>query len=213
LNTLRHLPPAHEGPLFETVCAGVTPHATHSNMTTRPNILLLLTDQHSPHVAGFAGNEIVQTAALDELAQRGTVFNAAYCQAPLCVPSRTCLWTGRRAYRCSAWDNGSVLFPEFVTLPAWLGRHGYATAAVGKMHFRGREQLHGFQHRPYGDLVESRFPAHQPDPPDTADGRWNRHSVGRFPFAGPTSLPESLLFDTVVTRESLSWMLEFTDIR
>jgi choline-sulfatase len=178
-------------------------------MSRKPNILLILTDQHSPHIAGFAGDGIVNTAALDRLASRSTRFDAAYCQAPLCVPSRTSLLTGKYAYRCSAWDNGSVLFPEHVTLPAWLGHHGYVTAAVGKMHFRGAEQMHGFQHRPYGDLVEGRFPAHQPDPPDTADGRWNRHSIGRFPFAGPSSFPENMLIDGVVTRESLAWLMEF----
>lgn len=178
-------------------------------MPRRTNILLILTDQHNPHIAGFAGNRIVNTQALDRLASRSTRFEAAYCQSPLCVPSRMSLLTGKYAYRCSAWDNGSALFPEHVTLPTWLAQHGYVTSAVGKMHFRGAEQMHGFQHRPYGDLVEGRFPAHQPDPPDTADGRWNRHSVGRFPFAGPTSLPESMLVDGTVTRESLAWLLDF----
>ena len=180
-------------------------------MSRKPNILLILTDQHSPYIAGFAGDAVVGTGALDQLASRSTRFDAAYCQSPLCVPSRTSLLTGKHAYRCSAWDNGSVLFPEHTTLPAWLAQHGYVTAAVGKMHFRGAEQMHGLQYRPYGDLVESRFPAHQPDPPETADGRWNNHAVGRFPFAGPTSLPETMLVDGVVTRESLAWLLEFAD--
>lgn len=180
-------------------------------MARRPNFLLILTDQHSPHIAGFAGNPWVDTPHLDRLAERGVRFRAAYCSSPLCVPSRISLWTGKYPHRCSAYDNRSVLFSEHLTLPAWLAQHGYATAAVGKMHFRGREQMHGFQFRPYGDLVESRFPGHQPDPPETADGRWNDHTVGRFPFAGPTSIPESLLIDSVVTRESLAWILEFTD--
>ena len=175
------------------------------------NILWILTDQHSPHIAGFAGNQIADTAALDYLAEHSTSFNAAYCQSPLCVPSRTSMLTGKYVFRCSAWDNSSVIFPEHITLPSWLARHGYATAAVGKVHFRGNEQMQGFQYRPYGDLVDSRFPAHQPDPPETADGRWNNHLVGRFPFAGETNIPESMLIDTVVTRESLSWLLEFTD--
>lgn len=180
-------------------------------MSQKPNILWVLTDQHSPHVAGFAGDPVVDTTALDGLAERSTRFGAAYCQSPLCVPSRTSLLTGKYAYRCSAWDNSATISPEHMTLPAWLSRHGYTTAAVGKMHFRGSEQMHGFQHRPYGDLVDSRFPAHQPDPPETADGRWNKHSVGRFPFAGETQIPETMLIDTVVTHESLAWLLEFKD--
>lgn len=177
----------------------------------RPNILWIIAEQHNPHIAGFAGNQIVNTSALDHLAERSTRFDAAYCQTPLCVPSRTCTWTGKWAHHCSVWNNSSVIFPEHTTLPSLLSRHGYTTAAVGKMHFRGSEQMHGFQYRPYGDLVESRFPGHQPDPPETADGRWCNHKVGRFPFAGKTQIPESMLIDSVVTRESLSFLLEFTD--
>jgi choline-sulfatase len=180
-------------------------------MAKQPNMLLIMTDQHAPHMAGFSGSDLVDTPSLDALAARSTRFEAAYCQSPLCVPSRTSMLVGKHAYRCSAWDNGTVLFPEHVTLPGWLAKHGYTTAAVGKMHFRGQEQMHGWQHRPYGDLVESKFPFHQPDPPETADGRWNRHDYGRFPNAGPTSIPESLLLDNLVTTESLAWLLEFAD--
>ncbi|MEA3401452.1 MAG: sulfatase-like hydrolase/transferase [Armatimonadota bacterium] len=177
-------------------------------MAASPNILVILTDQHSPHVAGFAGDDVVRTRALDTLAERSVCFDAAYCQSPLCVPSRMSMLAGLYPHRCSGWDNSSVLSAEHATLPGWLSQRGYVTAAVGKMHFRGPEQMHGLQHRPYGDLVESRFPAQQPDPPATADGRWNRHEVGRFPFAGPTHIPQSMLIDSVVTRESLAWLLD-----
>ncbi len=175
----------------------------------RPNILLILSDQHSPHLAGFAGNRVIDTRALDGLAGRGARFESATCQSPLCVPSRMSLITGKYPHRCGAWDNGSVLAAGHQTLPGWLAKHDYATAAVGKMHFRGHEQLHGFAHRPYGDLVESHITPHQPDPPDTADGRSSDHTVGRFPFAGASAIPESLHADTAVTLESLAWALEF----
>lgn len=178
-------------------------------MPNQPNILLLITDQHNPRIAGFAGDPLARTEALDRLAARSTSFDAAYCQSPLCVPSRTSFLTGKWAFNCSAWNNNSVLFPEHVTLPAWFARQGYATATVGKMHFRGGEQMHGWEQRPYGDLVESIAATHQPDPPETADGRWNRHSVGRFPFAGTTRIPESLLVDQAITTESLAWLREY----
>jgi choline-sulfatase len=179
--------------------------------TSRPNILLILTDQHSPHIAGFAGHQHINTQALDRLAGQSMVFEAAYCQSPLCVPSRMSLWSGKYPHRISAWANQSVLAPEHMTIPRWLAQHGYVTAAVGKMHFRGQDQMLGFQHRPYGDLIESSVPCHQPDPPETADGRSNNHAVGRFPFAGPSSIPEGLHADTLVTVESLAWLLEFSD--
>ncbi len=115
------------------------------------------------------------------------------------------------AQNCRAWDNTSILSAERPTLPGWLAQHGYATAAVGKMHFRGPEQMYGWQQRPFGDLFESGVSLHQPDPPDTADGRSFNHALGRFPFAGPSAIPESLLADEVVTTESLAWLQEFND--
>ena len=104
-------------------------------------------------------------------------------------------------------------FPEHQTLPACLAEAGYTTALVGKTHFSGADHMNGFQHRPYGDLVQCWFHTHQPDPPETIDGRWNDHSVGRFPFAGATAIPESMLIDHVVTTESLSWVLEHSDLQ
>ena len=180
-------------------------------MAKRPNILLVMTDQHNPHIAGFAGDSIVETGALDALASGSVQFDAAYCQSPLCVPSRACMLTGKWATNCSAYDNSTVIFPEHRTLPTCLAEAGYTTAMVGKMHFSGSDQMNGFQHRPYGDLVKSPISCHQPDPPETADGRWNNHSVGRFPFAGATAIPESMLMDHVVTIESLAWLLEYSD--
>ncbi len=182
---------------------------TRGRPLNTPNILFIVTDEHNPHIAGFADDPIVDTPALDRLAGRSTFFESAYCQSPLCVPSRYSFLTGKYVRNCSGWGNGSILFPEHATMPGWLGSHGYETAAVGKMHFKGKEQMHGWGSRPYGDLVESRAATHQPDPPETADGRWNRHSVGRFPFAGPTHIPESMLVDQVITTESLAWMHEY----
>jgi len=61
-----------------------------------------MTDQHNPHVAGYAGDSIVDTSALDGLALAGTRFDTAYCQSPLCSPSRLSLLTGKWVPNCSA---------------------------------------------------------------------------------------------------------------
>lgn len=180
-------------------------------MPDRPNILLLLSDQHNPRIAGFAGNARARTPNLDALAERGARFDSAYCQGPLCVPSRISMLTGLHPHRCSAWGNNSVLYPEHVTFAEHLANHGYTTALVGKMHLRRPYIMGGFQHRPYGDLVIDRFCFHQPDPVETWDGRWCNHQVGRFAWAGESEIPESLLVDSVVTRESLSFLLEHAD--
>ncbi len=126
-------------------------------MTKRPNILLLLSDEHSfrfmGHVSEDEGGEPIQTPNLDRLATQATVFSDAYCQMPLCTPSRISMLTGREVRNCGAWKNGSVLRPELPTLPGVLRDAGYTTCLVGKMHLGGTQQFVGFEHRPYGDLT------------------------------------------------------------
>ncbi|MDH7602841.1 MAG: sulfatase-like hydrolase/transferase [Armatimonadota bacterium] len=178
---------------------------------SRPNILFIISDQHNPRVVGYAGNEKAHTPNIDRLAERGVRFDACYCQSPLCVPSRLSLLTGKYAFRCFAWNNASVLYPDALTLPQHLGNHGYETVLVGKMHLKGPRWDGGFKHRPYGDIIIDRFCGHQPDPVETWDGRWCDHKVGRFPWAGETEIPESLLLDSVVTRESIAFLLEHAD--
>ena len=172
-------------------------------MTDRPNILLILTDEHAPDVAGFAGDSVVQTQNLDRLAARSLRFESASCTNPVCTPSRMSMLCGKEAHRCAAWGNHWVIFPKHTTWPAHFATHGYATALVGKMHFGGRDQMQGFQSRPYGDLRHGL--GHQPDPLHMFPGYANAES------AGVTEIPESLLQDVVVTRESLAWLLEQHD--
>ncbi|MBL9216485.1 MAG: sulfatase-like hydrolase/transferase [Opitutaceae bacterium] len=166
----------------------------------RPNILLVMTDQHDPAIAGFAGDPVVHTRHLDALARQSVRFTAAACTAPACTPSRMSMLTAKEVHRCAGWGNHWIIFPEHVTWPGHFAAHGYRTCLVGKMHYGGRDQMQGFQDRPYGDLRHGL--GHQPDP------------LAMFPgYAGPRSggvseVPESLMQDVVVTRETLAYVLE-----
>jgi choline-sulfatase len=172
---------------------------------------LLLSDEHNPHIAGFGGNEHCFTQNLDRLSSRGIRFDAAYCQSPLCVPSRLSMLQGKYVHHCSAWSNSAMLHSEETTLPRYLSKAGYTTACVGKMHISGPHWMAGFDHRPYGDLRVTRYCFHQPDPPETANGDWTTHTAGYLPYAGETRIPESLLADSVATREALGFLLELND--
>ena len=169
-------------------------------MAQKPNILFLQSDEHSPHAIGCEGNNIVQTPHLDRLAESGTYFDGAYCQFPLCTPSRMCMLTGKYAHQCSAWNNGSILYPEHVTMPGHFAEHGYTTALVGKMHFGGKEQFNGFQSRPYGD-IRGRA-GHQRDPLSKGSGG-NR---SRTRDSGITEIPSSLLQERVVNEETIEYL-------
>lgn len=173
----------------------------------KPNILYLFSDEHSfrfmGHVPESEGGEPVRTPTFDRLAAQGTVFTDAYCQMPLCTPSRICQLTGKEVRKCGAWGNESVLRPELATLPGVLAQAGYATCLVGKMHLGGNQQFVGFQHRPYGDLTGKT--GHQWEPINDEARKGMR---ARTAHVGVTDIPESLIQDEVVAHETVAFLRE-----
>ena len=117
----------------------------------RPNILHLLSDQHSPHVLGCYGDPVIQTPNLDRIAARGAVFDATYCPSPICVPSRASMLTGRHPCQNRCWDNHHILDSGIPTFAHALGAAGYQTILVGRMHSLGPDQLRGYSERYVGD--------------------------------------------------------------
>ena len=97
---------------------------------------------------------------MERIAAAGATFDAAYCNSPLCVPSRLSFMTGRYVSRCEGWDNAKPLPSDVPTWPYLLRSVGYDTALSGKMHLIGPDQLHGFgqqlAHDPHGG-------GHRPD--------------------------------------------------
>ena len=116
-----------------------------------PNIVYIQSDQHSPVVMGCAGDEVVETPNLDRLAASGARFTNAYCGSPICVPSRTALVTGRYPHETEVWTNDQILSSAVPTYAHALGAVGYDPVQVGRMHYNGADQLHGFSRRYVGD--------------------------------------------------------------
>lgn len=113
----------------------------------RPNILLITPDQMRGDAMGCAGNPVVKTPNLDRLAAGGCRFTTAYAQNPVCCPSRASFITGQYNHAHGVRDNSFVLPTHIATMPAILGKAGYRTASVGKMHFNPFDALYGFQER------------------------------------------------------------------
>ncbi|MER3404096.1 MAG: hypothetical protein C4289_02040 [Chloroflexota bacterium] len=109
-----------------------------------PNILLIMSDEHGAMFSGCYGHPLVETPALDALARRGVLFEHAYCNVPLCVPSHMSFMTGRYVHHIATWDNSSPLPSNAVTWAHCLAAAGYEIVLDGKMHFVGPDQLHGF---------------------------------------------------------------------
>jgi choline-sulfatase len=114
----------------------------------KPNILYIMADQMAaPLLKMNNPDSVIKTPNLDKLAETGVVFSSAYCNSPLCAPSRFTMCSGQLPSKIGGYDNASVLNPDVPTYAHYLRREGYETVLAGKMHFIGPDQLHGFEHR------------------------------------------------------------------
>lgn len=118
-------------------------------MSKRPNILFLMSDEHRPDVAGFAGNDVVRTPTLDWLAGTGVTFANAYTPSPICVPGRQCMMSGQlpRTCHCEGWID---LAPGHMTFARRFAQYAYQTVCSGKLHHFGTDIMQGWTQRPAG---------------------------------------------------------------
>jgi arylsulfatase A-like enzyme len=113
--------------------------STAAPIQQRYNVLFLIADDLRPEL-GCYGNSIIKTPNIDGLAARGTQFNRAYAQFPLCNPSRTSMLNGRYPTQTGVMDNNTYFrakHPDFITLPGYFKKNGYATLRSGKIFHGG----------------------------------------------------------------------------
>ncbi|MEM7428987.1 MAG: choline-sulfatase [Pseudomonadota bacterium] len=122
-----------------------------------PHIIFIQTDQLAANVLSAYGDEISRTPHIDQLADNGIVFETAYCNYPLCAPSRFSMATGMLASRIGTYDNAAEMPASVPTYAHYLRALGYQTCLSGKMHFVGPDQLHGFERRLTSDIYPSDF--------------------------------------------------------
>jgi choline-sulfatase len=116
----------------------------------RPNILLLMTDQHRGDALGIEGHPVVQTPYLDSVAAAGIRFQRAYSACPVCIAARRTLMTGQRPATHGVVMNAHTQL-EGPTLPGELARAGYQTHLAGKLHFWPKRALYGFMSADWSD--------------------------------------------------------------
>ncbi|MBI5686641.1 MAG: sulfatase-like hydrolase/transferase [Verrucomicrobia bacterium] len=139
--------------LIAAVCLATLPASQcFAAQKGRPNILLIMTDQQSADAMSCRiGSRYLKTPAMDSLAAKGTTFTRAYAANPLCVPSRTAIFTGRYPHETAVQSNephklDAAAFPCMGTV---FKRAGYDTGYVGKWHFQFNskdEAAHGFDY-------------------------------------------------------------------
>ena len=107
------------------------------------DIMLIMSDQHGGAYTGMEDDR-VRTPALMRIAGEGLYFERCYCNAPLCVPSRMSFLSGKLPSDLNIFNNDTVLPADVPTIAHALGAAGYHTVLIGRMHFKGDEQKHGF---------------------------------------------------------------------
>ncbi len=107
----------------------------------KPNVLFLAVDDLNDWVGALGGHGQTVTPNIDGLAKSGVTFRRAYCQAPMCNPSRASLMTGLRPSTTGVYGNSDVWRDgagEAVTLPQHFAGNGYAVLGGGKI-FHGSQ--------------------------------------------------------------------------
>ena len=123
----------------------------------RPNILFIQADQMAPQALPLHGHPVVQAPQISALGEAGVVFDSAYCNSPLCAPSRFSMLAGQLPSAIGAYDNAAEFPAQIPTFAHHLRLAGYRTILSGKMHLVGPDQLHGFEERLTTDIYPADF--------------------------------------------------------
>lgn len=105
----------------------------------RPNILFVMSDDHTAQAVGAYATvlkELNPTPTLDEIAREGIVFENAFCTNGICTPSRACIITGQYNHNNGVFDLGGRIKPAKQMLPIAMREAGYQTAIIGKWHLK-----------------------------------------------------------------------------
>lgn len=111
---------------------------------SRPNIVVIFSDDHARAAISAYGSKLIQTPGIDRLAKQGVLFERHYTSNPICAPSRATLLTGKFSHRNGHKDNISTFDGSQMTLQKALQAAGYETAALGKWHLKSNPT--GFDH-------------------------------------------------------------------
>jgi len=117
----------------------------------RPNVIILYTDQQRWDTINCAGFEYMHTPNLDKLAAEGVLFNNAFCNNPVCMPSRQSMLSGQYPSTIGCSTNGIEMPLDVPVLPDILKSYGYVTGNMGKLHFKNHANRdHREPHPRYG---------------------------------------------------------------
>ncbi len=169
------------------------------------NLVILMSDEHCQKILGCYGHPFVKTPNLDRLAARGTVYESAYTNAPICVPARASFATGRYGHETGHWDNATPYIGEPESWGHRLQMNGNMVGSIGKLHYRNAEDPTGFDFQEIpmhlvngvGDVLGC---IREPLPK-----RWKARAMADDAGVGESSYTQ---YDRQITSASIDWLGE-----
>jgi len=168
------------------------------SMSKKPNILFLLTDQQRPDSLGSYGSKEAKTPAIDALAENGVVFDNCYVQNPLCCPSRYSIVTGLYPHEHGVISNWYAPRDTVESFGHALGRSGYNTSLIGKMHFTPWQDCFGFDGR---IIAEAKSHTNCPDDYEMFLRRHNTSREKLYDKSNPEYVRKCTAVDSKVPKE------------
>lgn len=173
----------------------------------QPDILICMSDQHGADYLGWR-DPVLETPFLDEMKAEGTLFENAYTPCPLCVPARMSFMSSLLPERTGVFDNSFTLADTIPCFTHSLVEAGYETVLVGRMHFTGQDQRHGFTKRLAPDITPVGW-----QKPFRALIKERGKTVRAFSSGGATQLVgagASIVneYDRMVTEQAIRYLLE-----
>ena len=109
-----------------------------SRVSNRPNIIFIMSDDHSEAAISAYGSNLISTPNIDRIANEGARFNNSFVTNSICAPSRAVLLTGKYSHLNGVLDNNQIFNSEQETFPKILQAAGYETSMIGKWHLKSQ---------------------------------------------------------------------------
>ncbi len=177
----------------------------------RPNVLFIAVDDLRVEL-GCYGNTAVRSPNIDRLADRGTLFERAYCQQAVCNPSRASLLTGMRPDSLRVWDLPTHFRqnrPELITLPQHFKRHGYHTRNIGKVFHNWRQDDYRGDPASWSVPAEMHYANHGSDKP-VVRGKLPPNE-SKVPKTTILDVPDEAYFDGRIAERAVDALAELAD--
>ena len=171
---------------------------------TCKNFIIFMTDQHSRDFLSCYKNPIVKTPNLDKLAERGTLFQNASTNSPICVSARACFATGEYVHQNKCWDNAIAYKGKTQSWGHFLQKENIDVISIGKLHYRSEKDETGFDEQilpmhianGVGDIMGSI----RPNLPERQQSRKFSESIG----PGET---EYTKYDRSISDKACEWLM------